>query len=182
MKKLVLLMILSLLLLGACQQSQESSSDMNAEADVQEEAESPAADNSETEEPVDSGSANSTSEETEAEEQSQEEPREENETRSEQPPEESESEEQVIEMEAFQFGFSPDPVVVKKGVPVVLKVTSNDVNHGISIPSVGASSFIPAGETVLVRFTPEKSGEFRMFCNVYCGAGHSRMDAMLVVE
>ncbi|HDL64979.1 MAG TPA: hypothetical protein ENH12_06275, partial [Proteobacteria bacterium] len=49
----------------------------------------------------------------------------------------------VIKMEAFQYGFKPDPVAVKKGEKVRLLVTSTDVVHGIMIREFGINEKLP---------------------------------------
>lgn len=90
---------------------------------------------------------------------------------------------QVIEVEAYQFGWEPNPIRVTNGTPVRLKMTSRDVAHGIGIPAFGVSKRIPGnGETVTVEFTPDKTGTYNFICNVYCGSGHSAMTGRLIVE
>jgi cytochrome c oxidase subunit 2 len=90
---------------------------------------------------------------------------------------------QVIEVEAYQFGWDPNPIRVEAGRPVRLELSSRDVSHGIGIPELGVSEQIPAsGETVTAEFTPEEPGEYNFICNVYCGQGHSAMTGTLIVE
>jgi len=88
----------------------------------------------------------------------------------------------VVKTEAFQYGFSPDPIVVQAGESVQLLLTSRDVTHGIMIPEVDVSTSIPVGEQTSLPFTaPEAPGEYPIFCSVFCGADHGSMKGTLVV-
>ncbi|VVB98770.1 Nitrous-oxide reductase [uncultured archaeon] len=83
---------------------------------------------------------------------------------------------------AKQFEFLPSTITVNKGDTVKLNLTSADVAHGIALPDFGVSKEIPAGETVSVEFTADKSGTFTFFCNVPCGEGHREMTGTLIVK
>ncbi len=81
----------------------------------------------------------------------------------------------VVEVKAFQYGYSPDPIKVKKGVPLKLKVTSTDVKHGFSINTFKIREPVEPGETTTIEFTPHKIGEFQVYCHIQCGIGHAGM-------
>ena len=87
-----------------------------------------------------------------------------------------------IEVRAFKFGFSPDPIIVEKGDKVRLIVKSEDVEHGIAIPDFGINAEIEPGKTTIVEFTADKQGEFTIFCSVFCGSGHQAMKGSLIVK
>lgn len=87
-----------------------------------------------------------------------------------------------IKLEAYQYGFSPDPVVVKKDDIVRLTVTSRDIAHGIYIKEYGIKLSVKKGETKKVEFFADKIGKFDIKCSVYCGSGHSKMRGQLIVE
>lgn len=87
-----------------------------------------------------------------------------------------------IKLEAYQYGFSPDPIVVKKGDIVKLDITSRDVTHGVSIKEYGINVPIDKGGHKKVEFFADKEGQFNIICSVYCGSGHSRMRGKLIVE
>ncbi len=87
-----------------------------------------------------------------------------------------------IKLEAFQSGFSPDPVKVKKGDMVRLEITSRDVTHGVFIKEYGINVPVKKGEIKRVEFLADKAGEFDIICSVFCGSGHSKMRGRLVVE
>lgn len=88
----------------------------------------------------------------------------------------------VVEVKASQFKFQPDPIVVKLGEKVKLIVTSADVTHGLAIGEFKVNLTIPSQETKTVEFIADQAGSFRVFCSVYCGSGHTHMQAKLIVQ
>jgi heme/copper-type cytochrome/quinol oxidase subunit 2 len=87
-----------------------------------------------------------------------------------------------IKVEVFQYGFSPDPLVVKEGDIVKLDVTSRDVTHGFYIKEYNINVAIKEGEHKKVEFFAGREGVFDIVCSVYCGPGHSEMKGKLIVE
>jgi len=90
--------------------------------------------------------------------------------------------EQVITVTAKRWEFIPNPITVKKGIPVKLVITSVDVSHGFSLPAFNINQRLSPGNTVNIEFTPDKEGSFSFFCNVFCGSGHGSMRGTLIVE
>ncbi len=88
----------------------------------------------------------------------------------------------VIKVEAFRYGYLPDPIKVKKGDKVKLLITSRDVKHGFYIKEYGINSTVEKGKITEVNFLANKRGEFTIVCTVYCGSGHLSMKGKLVVE
>ncbi len=88
----------------------------------------------------------------------------------------------VIRMEAFQYGFKPDPVVVSRGEKVRLVITSTDVVHGIMIRELGINEKLPPGKEVMVEFQADESGTFIIHCSIFCGPGHGKMHGQLIVQ
>ncbi|MEK7158711.1 MAG: cupredoxin domain-containing protein [Patescibacteria group bacterium] len=88
----------------------------------------------------------------------------------------------TIAMTAKQFEFSPSAITVKKGTPVKLLITSQDVTHGFSLPEFNVSASLAPGKTTTVEFTPDKIGTFPFSCNIICGSGHTTMTGKLIVE
>jgi cytochrome c oxidase subunit II len=89
--------------------------------------------------------------------------------------------ENVIEVQAKRFAFTPSEITLKKDVPVVLELTSLDVKHGFNCPGLSLRADISPGKTTTLRFTPKKTGSFSFYCDVYCGEGHEDMTGVLVV-
>lgn len=87
----------------------------------------------------------------------------------------------VIEVHAFQYGFNPDPIVVKKGEKVQLRLISDDVTHGLGVSELGVNVVAKADGDGLVEFVADKVGAFHAHCSVYCGPGHGKMHGALIV-
>lgn len=92
------------------------------------------------------------------------------------------SNEQVIQVTAQRFTFTPNEIVVKKGQPVVLEFSSLDFVHGFNIPSLNLRADLPPGKVTRVRFTPERVGEHLFVCDNFCGEGHEDMHGRIVVN
>jgi cytochrome c oxidase subunit 2 len=92
------------------------------------------------------------------------------------------ADEPVIRITAKKFEFSPNTLMLKKGVPVVLEVTALDRVHGFNLPDFGLRSEVVPGKVTRIRFTPTKTGEFVFFCDVFCGDGHEEMSGVLTVK
>jgi cytochrome c oxidase subunit 2 len=91
-------------------------------------------------------------------------------------------EERVIQITAKKFEYSPNEIRLKKGVPVVLALTSLDRLHGFNIFDFGVRADINPGQVSRVRIVPEKAGTFVFRCDIYCGEGHEGMEGKLIVE
>lgn len=87
----------------------------------------------------------------------------------------------VIKVTAAKYKFTPDLIVVKFGEKVRFILVSVDVTHGLAISEFKVKTDIRPKETAVVEFTANKEGTFRIFCNVYCGPGHSHMHGTLIV-
>lgn len=88
----------------------------------------------------------------------------------------------VVKIVAKKFDFAPARIVVHKGVPVNLELTSADRKHGFAAPDLGIRVDIKPNETTRVRFVPSKLGTFAFHCDVFCGDGHESMTGEFVVE
>jgi cytochrome c oxidase subunit 2 len=88
----------------------------------------------------------------------------------------------VIQISAHKFTFEPNQLTLKKGVPVTLQLTSQDVKHGFYIRGLKVDEEIDPGKTTEVTFTPDKSGTFPTICDHFCGLGHKNMKMTIVVE
>jgi len=68
------------------------------------------------------------------------------------------------------------------GVPVRIRLHSNDVIHSFWVPSLaGKQDLIPGRETD-VTITPEKVGIYRGQCAEFCGVQHARMALVVNVD
>jgi cytochrome c oxidase subunit 2 len=82
---------------------------------------------------------------------------------------------QRIQITAKRFDFTPGEITLKKGVPVVLVLTSEDVPHGVKFKELNVVVTAKKGETSEAAFTPDKVGTFVGQCSVFCGSGHGHM-------
>ena len=87
----------------------------------------------------------------------------------------------IIKVSAKRFTFTPSEIALKKGEPVVLELTTQDIFMGFNLPDFGVRSDIVPGKTMKVAFTPDKAGTFTFLCDVFCGEGHETMNGRLVV-
>jgi cytochrome c oxidase subunit 2 len=89
--------------------------------------------------------------------------------------------EKVIRVSARRFEYSPSRLTLKKGVPVVLELTSEDVLMGLNIPDFNVRGDMEPGKVTRVRFVPDKTGTFTFLCDIFCGSGHERMQGTITV-
>ena len=91
------------------------------------------------------------------------------------------AQEQVIRVTAKKFEYSPNEITVKKGVPVILEITSLDRDHGFKLEAFNINQKLKKGETETIEFTADKTGTFPFQCSEFCGLGHGKMKGKLVV-
>jgi cytochrome c oxidase subunit 2 len=89
--------------------------------------------------------------------------------------------EQVIKVTAKRFDYTPAEIKLKRGVPVVLEFTSQDVVMGFNVPDLGARTNIVPGKVTRVRLVPDKVGNFEFYCDIFCGTGHEEMYGTIIV-
>lgn len=90
-------------------------------------------------------------------------------------------EEQVIKIVAKKFDYTPNQITLKKGVPVILEFTTQDVLMGFSVPDLGARADIVPGKVTRIRIVPDKVGSFPFHCDIFCGSGHEDMTGTITV-
>ncbi len=71
---------------------------------------------------------------------------------------------------------------LKKGVQYTLHLSSLDVNHGFSLYPVNLNFQVVPGYDYGLRVVPNRSGDFRIICNEFCGIGHHLMVGKVLVE
>jgi len=88
----------------------------------------------------------------------------------------------VVEITARRFAFEPARIEVPQGTRVQLRLRSADVDHGLSLKAYKVKLLAPSGgEWVTAEFTATQAGTFPIACSEYCGNGHRRIKAELVV-
>ena len=86
-----------------------------------------------------------------------------------------------IEVSVKKFAYTPGEITLKKGEPVVLVLTTEDVAHGLKFKELGLDSKFNKGKPAELAFTPDKAGDFVGHCSVFCGSGHGSMTLTLHV-
>ncbi|MER3450829.1 MAG: cytochrome c oxidase subunit II [Thermus sp.] len=85
-------------------------------------------------------------------------------------------------VQAFTFGYLPNPIEVPKGAEITFKITSPDVIHGFYVEGTNLNVEVIPGEVSTVKYTFKRAGEYRIVCNQYCGIGHQNMFGKIVVK
>lgn len=83
-----------------------------------------------------------------------------------------------LQISASNFKFDQDEYTVNAGEEVKLTLVNEEGMHGIAIDGIDVN-IKGDGET---PFTPDKPGEYTIYCSVPCGAGHADMKSTLVVS
>lgn len=63
-----------------------------------------------------------------------------------------------------------------------LHLSSMDWNHGFSLQPENINLQVVPGYEMVVKITPNKSGEFTVVCNEYCGIEHHKMTGKIYVK
>lgn len=66
-------------------------------------------------------------------------------------------------------------LTVPVGQPIKLNMISQDVIHAFYVPEFRNQFMVVPGRYTHMSFTPTRTGEFKLFCNMYCGTLHSQM-------
>ena len=83
---------------------------------------------------------------------------------------------------ALTFAFQPAEIRVPANRPVTFRLTSSDVQHGFQIVGTNANAMVIPGYVTEFTTVFERSGDYLIVCNEYCGIAHHQMSARLVVE
>ena len=81
----------------------------------------------------------------------------------------------TFRVEASQFAYQPGTLEVNAGDTVTIQLVSQDVVHGLYVDGYGVSVTADPGQTASLTFIADRSGSFRLRCNVTCGALHPFM-------
>lgn len=64
---------------------------------------------------------------------------------------------------------------------ICLEMTSVDVLHNFWVPAIHGKRYLVPGQTTLLRFEADRTGEFQGHCAEFCGLSHSLMRARVHV-
>lgn len=71
---------------------------------------------------------------------------------------------------------------LQKGQTYRLHLSSVDWQHGFSLQPENINMQVIPGYEMVLKITPNKSGEFSVICNEYCGIGHHQMIGKIYVR
>lgn len=91
------------------------------------------------------------------------------------------AEPRVIEIKAKKFAFSPSDITLKKGEPVILRLSTEDRTHGFLLKPLKIDTDITPGKATEIAVTPTASGQYVVICDHYCGTGHGNMHMKVTV-
>ena len=91
---------------------------------------------------------------------------------------------QKVSVVAERFNFTPSKIKVKEGTLLEITLTSDDTFHGFRMPSANINQVIPARGrgSVKVVFDAKEKGSYAFECSRPCGAGHTMMRGVIIVE
>ncbi|MFB6466068.1 cytochrome c oxidase subunit II [Cytobacillus sp. Hz8] len=82
---------------------------------------------------------------------------------------------------AQAFAYNPGNVQIPKGAKVKIIATSKDVMHGFEVAGTDINMMLEPGYISEHVATFNKTGEFLILCNEYCGSGHHMMTSKIEV-
>jgi cytochrome c oxidase subunit 2 len=71
---------------------------------------------------------------------------------------------------------------LEKGQSYRLHLSSVDWQHGFSLQPENINMQVLPGYEMVLKITPNKSGEYSVICNEYCGIGHHQMIGKIYVK
>lgn len=80
------------------------------------------------------------------------------------------------------FSFTPSEIEVPAGSTVHFTLTSKDVVHGFQVAETNLNAMVVPGYVQKITQKFDKSGEYLVLCNEYCGAGHQMMSTTITVK
>lgn len=63
-----------------------------------------------------------------------------------------------------------------------LHLSSMDWQHGFSVQPININLQVVPGYEMVINVTPDKSGDYGVICNEYCGIGHHTMVGKIIVK
>jgi heme/copper-type cytochrome/quinol oxidase subunit 2 len=91
---------------------------------------------------------------------------------------------QVVDIVVERFSFTPSEFHVPAGMPVEIRLRSDDTDHGFRIVGTNVNVTIPKrGKGVAtVIFQPPAAGKYVFECSKLCGAGHAFMRGQIIAD
>jgi len=88
----------------------------------------------------------------------------------------------TFSIQAERYRFVPEVLKLPANTPVQIQLKSRDALHGFNIPSLGIRHDLFPGQSVIVSLPALKPGRYPFLCDIFCGSGHSSMQAEILVQ
>jgi cytochrome c oxidase subunit 2 len=85
-------------------------------------------------------------------------------------------------LRAQVWAFVPNEIRVPAGSTVTFYLTSPDVLHGFLIERTNVNVMVLPGQVSKITSRFDEPGEYRFFCQEYCGLAHHVMFGKIIVE
>ena len=85
---------------------------------------------------------------------------------------------------AYQWGYAPSVLRLETGVPYRFRMMALDAAHGASLQLGGGGRIVRLrpGVPVEQELNFAQPGEYLLYCTVYCGVAHDRMQGRVIVS
>ena len=87
-----------------------------------------------------------------------------------------------VYMRAQIWSFAPAEIKIPAGSTVTFYVTSPDLQHGFLIERTNVNLMVVPGHVTKTSARFDEPGEYRFFCQEYCGLAHHFMFGKIIVE
>ncbi|HZD41285.1 MAG TPA: cytochrome c oxidase subunit II [Terriglobales bacterium] len=87
-----------------------------------------------------------------------------------------------VYMRAQIWSFLPNEIKVPAGSTVTFYLTSADLQHGFLIEHTNVNVMVLPGHITKTSARFDRPGQYRFFCQEYCGIGHQLMFGRIIVE
>ncbi len=87
----------------------------------------------------------------------------------------------IVEIRASKYKFSPNEITLRKGEPVILRLSTEDRTHGFFLKPLKIDTDIKPGAAKDIEVKPDAIGRYTVICDHYCGIGHGNMKMTLIV-
>ncbi len=90
--------------------------------------------------------------------------------------------ERIVSIKVRCLEDSPEDLTRKKGVPLILQLSSLNGPHGFNLPDVNVRADAIPGKPAKVYVVSQQTGRFKPHCDVFCGAGHEELEGTIVAK
>jgi heme/copper-type cytochrome/quinol oxidase subunit 2 len=88
----------------------------------------------------------------------------------------------VIQLEARQWEFIPNEIVLNQGEKVRIEAYSSDILHGLEIKALGIDEKLEPGTLTKIEFIAETPGTYDFRSSQYSGVGFNNMKGKIIIE